>query len=73
MSEIIGANFEEVPTPAEGEQQPSTARTFGLTLTFTEEGVKIDVRSNLTPLEQLGAIEIFKAHLLASALGSSKE
>jgi hypothetical protein len=71
MSEIIGATVEEV------EQQPeenvSTGRTIGLTMTFTEEGVKLDVRSNLTALEQLGAIEIFKAHLLASALGTNKE
>jgi hypothetical protein len=51
---------------------PSTERTLGLTLTFTQEGVKIDVRSNLSALEQLGAIEIFKAHLLSSALGTDK-
>lgn len=72
MSEIIGASVEEV-----NEKQPQTAPTnekmLNVSLTFTEEGVKIDVRSNLMALEQLGAMEIFKAHLLASALGSSKE
>lgn len=68
MSEIIGASVEEVPQ----EQQPAAPeRVLALTLTFSEEGVKIDVKSNLTALEQLGAVEIFKAHLLSSALGQS--
>lgn len=69
MNEIIGAQVEEVNE----EPKPTNERILGLTLTFTEEGVKIDVKSNLTALEQLGAIEIFKAHLLASALGTGKE
>lgn len=73
MSEILDANYEDVTEQPSSEQQPTQERTFGVTLTFTEDGVKIDVRSNLTPLEQLGAIEIFKAHLLTSALGASKE
>jgi hypothetical protein len=47
-------------------------RVLEVNLTFKQEGIKIDVRSNLTALEQLGAIEIFKAHLLASALGDKK-
>lgn len=59
----------------ETEQQPEAAadRKLALTLTFTVDGVKIDVSSNLSPLEQLGAIEIFKAHLLTSSLGDSKQ
>jgi hypothetical protein len=67
MSEIIGASVEEVPQ----EQPASPDRVLALTLTFSTEGVKIDVKSNLTALEQLGAVEIFKAHLLSSALGQS--
>lgn len=59
----------------ETEQQSEAAvdRKLALTLTFTVDGVKIDVSSNLSPLEQLGAIEIFKAHLLTSSLGNSKQ
>lgn len=59
----------------ETEQQPEATadRKLALTLTFTVDGVKIDVSSNLSPLEQLGAIEIFKAHLLTSSLGDSKQ
>lgn len=59
----------------ETEQQSEAAvdRKLALTLTFTVDGVKIDVSSNLSPLEQLGAIEIFKAHLLTSSLGDSKQ
>jgi hypothetical protein len=73
MSEIIGASVEEVTEQQNQEQPEEQLRTLGVTMTFTQEGVKLDVRSNLTALEQLGAIEIFKAHLLASALGSDKQ
>lgn len=74
MSEITGASVEEVVEQA-AEQQGAEQqyRTLAVTMTFTEEGVKLDVRSNLSAMEQLGAIEIFKAHLLASALGSKSE
>lgn len=59
----------------ETEQQPEVTadRKLALTVTFTVDGVRIDVSSNLSPLEQLGAIEIFKAHLLTSSLGDSKQ
>lgn len=59
----------------ETEQQSEVTadRKLALTITFTVDGVKIDVSSNLSPLEQLGAIEIFKAHLLTSSLGDSKQ
>lgn len=73
MSEIIGASVEEMNNEPVAEQPPVNEKMLNVGLTFTEEGVKIDVRSNLAALEQLGAIEIFKAHLLASALGNSKE
>lgn len=69
MSQIIGATAEEITS---SEEQVSAERKFSVNLTFTEEGVKIDVSSNLSPLEQLGAIEIFKAHLLSSSLGDKK-
>lgn len=71
MSEIIGAEVQEISE--QPEQPQATERVLALTLTFTLEGVKIDVKSNLMALEQLGAIEIFKAHLLASALSGDKE
>lgn len=74
MSEITGASVEEVvEQPAEQQGAEQQYRTLAVTMTFTEEGVKLDVRSNLAAMEQLGAIEIFKAHLLASALGSKGE
>lgn len=68
MSEeiIIGGQPEE-------QEELAADRKLAITLTFTSEGVKIDVSSNLSPLEQLGAIEIFKAHLLTSSLGDSKQ
>jgi hypothetical protein len=69
MSEIIGATAEEIPSQ---EEAAVVERKFAVELIFTTEGVKINVSSNLTALEQLGAIEIFKAHLLASSLGDSK-
>lgn len=72
MSEII---LPDSVAAQETEEQELTvpARQLNVTLTFTEEGVKIDVKSNLSALEQLGAIEVFKAHLLSSALGSPNE
>jgi len=69
MSEIIGATAEEIPST---DEVSSVERKLGIELIFTTEGVKINVSSNLTALEQLGAIEIFKAHLLASSLGDGK-
>lgn len=75
MSEIIVPDSynAENAEPQEVVEETPSAREFNLKLTFTEEGVKIDVRSNLSALEQLGATEIFKAHLLASALGPNSQ
>lgn len=62
-----------VEVPNESEQSTEEAgRVLDLKLTFMQEGIKIDLKSNLSALEQLGAIEIFKAHVLASALGEKK-
>ena len=71
MSEIILPD--SVDAPEVEHQETVAGRQLNLMLTFTEEGVKIDVKSNLSALEQLGAIEVFKAHLLSSALGSPNE
>lgn len=67
LNEII------LPEGAETGETPAPERKLEVCLTFTPDGVKIDVSSNLNPLEQLGAMEIFKAHLLASSLGENKQ
>jgi hypothetical protein len=72
MSEIILSDSVDAPE-VEQQEQAFPGRQLNVMLTFTEEGVKIDVKSNLSALEQLGAIEVFKAHLLSSALGSPNE
>ena len=72
MSEIILPDSVDAPQANE-QEQVIPGRQLNVTLTFTEDGVKIDVKSNLSALEQLGAIEVFKAHLLSSALGSPNE
>lgn len=72
MSEIILPDSVDAPE-VEQQEQAVPGRQLNVMLTFTEEGVKIDVKSNLSALEQLGAIEVFKAHLLSSALGSPNE
>lgn len=48
------------------------ARVLDLKLTFEPDGVKIDLKSNLSPLEQLGAIDFFRQHVLSSAIGSGQ-
>lgn len=55
---------------AEDVDVTAPARVFDLTLTFEPEGIKIDLKSNLSPLEQLGAIDIFRQHVLNSAMGT---
>lgn len=65
-------NDELIVPQEQVDDAPESARQFELRLTFTADGVKIDLKSNLSPLEQLGAIEIFKAHVLSSALGNKE-
>lgn len=68
---LIVTDAVEVPNEQETTQEEQ-GRVLDLKLTFLQEGIKIDLKSNLSALEQLGAIEIFKAHVLASALGEKK-
>jgi hypothetical protein len=69
MSEIIDANFAEVP---EGTAE-STARSFHLKIEFAEAGVSMHVNTNLSPLEQLGAIELWKTNVLDEITGKKSE
>lgn len=61
MSEIINAQVEEV---AEETATEMPARKFTLEMVFTNSGIEINTQTNLTPLEQLGAVELFKANIL---------
>lgn len=63
MSEVINAEFSEVSNEAEAPVQKQE-RKFVLDMTFSEEGIQIDTRTNLTPLEQIGCVEIFKSSIL---------
>jgi hypothetical protein len=63
MSEIINAEFAEISNDAEAPAQKAE-RKFVLDMTFSEEGIQIDTRTNLTPLEQIGCVEIFKSSIL---------
>lgn len=60
MSEPIDANFSEVMQP----EQKAPIRAFNLKIEFAEEGVQMHVNTNLSTLEQLGAIALWKANLL---------
>lgn len=75
---IAGIHDHEIPEDSmpDSEQPESIdanealpTKMLNLKITFTPEGVKIDLSSNLSPLEQLGAIDIFRQHILQSALG----
>jgi hypothetical protein len=72
MSEILNAEVTELPNEQEATEAPKLERKFVLDMTFDEQGIHIDTRTNLSPLEQLGAIEIFKMNILNQSM-SSKE
>lgn len=61
MSEIVNAQVEEV---AEEAAKEIPARKFTLEMVFTNAGIEINTQTNLTPLEQLGAVELFKTNIL---------
>lgn len=66
-------NSEELELVREPAAEPAPqARVLDLKVTFKPEGVEIDLKSNLSPLEQLGAIDIFRQHVLSSAIGSGQ-
>jgi len=69
---LIEAVDEAVLQEAVDSAMPVVDRSLTVKMTFKEEGLGLEISSNLSALEQLGAIEIFKAHLLASALGKEK-
>jgi hypothetical protein len=70
MSELINADFSEVQQSEQ--EQPSTNRAFRLHIEFTPEGVQMQVNTNLSPLEQLGAIELWKTNVLDEITGKKK-
>lgn len=70
MSEIVNAEYSEVEQPEQ--EQPSVNRAFRLHVEFTPEGVQMQVNTNLSPLEQLGAIELWKTNVLDEITGKKK-
>lgn len=69
MSEAIEASFAEVE-PSEAKKP---IRSFHLRIDFEEEGMQMHVNTNLTALEQLGAIELWKANLLKDLTNAKAE
>lgn len=70
MSEITNASYEEVEEASE----KSNNRVFNLKIEFTQEGVSMNVSTNLSPLEQLGVIDLWKTNILDELTGKkSKE
>lgn len=65
MSEIINAQVEEV---AEEATKEIPARKFTLEMVFSTTGIEINTQTNLTALEQLGAVELFKMNILNNAV-----
>lgn len=70
MSEVVNAEYSEVEQPEQ--EQPSQNRAFRLNVEFTPEGVQMQVNTNLSPLEQLGAIELWKTNILDEITGKKK-
>lgn len=60
MSEAIDANFSEV----ESSESKQPIRAFTLKIEFAEEGVQMHVNTNLSTLEQLGAVQLWTANIL---------
>lgn len=69
MSEITNASYEEVEETA----PKPVNRIFHLKIEFAEEGVSMNVSTNLTPLEQLGVIELWKTNVLDELTGKKSQ
>lgn len=69
MSEAINADFSEVETS----EAKKPIRSFHLTIDFEEEGVQMHVNTNLSTLEQLGVVELWKANLLKDLTSAKAE
>lgn len=69
--ELLRTEATDDATPPDNDalQLPAPqSRVFELKMTFEPEGIKIDAKTNLNPLEQLGAVSIFHQYVLSSAL-----